>query len=138
VAPVMPVRNWDEIKAFTKAVAEFLARGLPGRFTSMMTKTRRTGKIFIDYMRNIRGATAIEAYSTRARKGAPIAVPLRWEELANVRPDQFTLANIRERLQAPNPWQGYEDIKQPVTDEMKLRLGIGDTENRAKDDSETA
>jgi len=135
VAPVMPVRAWDDVKAFTKAVAEFLARGLPGRFTSMMTKTRRTGKIFIDYMRNMRGATAIEAYSTRARKGAPIAVPLRWEELADMRPDSFTLANIRERLQkAGNPWEGYMDLKQPITDEMKLRLGTGDTENRAKDD----
>lgn len=124
VAPVMPVRDWDEVKAFTKAVAEFLARGLPGRFTSMMTKTKRAGKIFIDYMRNIRGATAIEAYSTRARKGAPIAVPLRWEELAHVRPDSFTLANMHERLKAGNPWEGYMDLKQPITDEMRLRLGI--------------
>lgn len=135
VAPVMPVRDWDEVKAFTKAVAEFLARGLPGRFTSMITKTRRTGKIFIDYMRNIRGATAIEAYSTRARKGAPIAVPLRWEELTEVRPDQFTLANISERLQSPNPWEGYMDIKQPITDEMMLRLGLEDTGNKIKNNS---
>lgn len=134
VVPVMPVRTWDDIKAFTKAVAEFLARGLPGRFTSMMTKTRRTGKIFIDYMRNIRGATAIEAYSTRARKGAPVAIPLRWEELADARPGSFTLANISERLQkAGNPWEGYMDIKQPVTDEMKLRLGVGNEERRTKD-----
>jgi bifunctional non-homologous end joining protein LigD len=126
VAPVLPVRTWTDVKDFTKAVADFLAKGLPDRFTSMMTKTRRTGKIFIDYMRNMRGATAIEAYSTRARKGAPIAVPLRWEELADVRPDSFTLANIMERLQkAGNPWEGYMDIKQPITDEMKLRLGTG-------------
>jgi bifunctional non-homologous end joining protein LigD len=122
----MPVRTWDDVKAFTKAVADFLARGLPDRFTSLMTRTKRTGKIFIDYMRNMRGATAIEVYSTRARKGAPIAVPLRWEELSETRSDSFTLANIRERLQkAGNPWEGYMDLKQPITDEMRLRLGIG-------------
>lgn len=126
VAPVLPVRDWAEVKAFTKAVAEFVARGLPGRFTSMMTKTRRTGKIFMDYMRNIRGATAIEAYSTRARNGAPVAAPLRWDELPDARPDMFTLSNIRERIrEAPGPWDGYMDVKQPITDEMMERLGIG-------------
>ncbi|CAG1066555.1 Multifunctional non-homologous end joining protein LigD [uncultured bacterium] len=134
VAPVMPVRTWEEVRAFTKLTAEFLARGLPGRFTSMMTKTKRAGKIFLDYMRNIRGATAIEAWSTRARKSAPIAVPLRWEELAIVRPDSFTLANVRERLKAGNPWEGYMDLRQPVTDEMMLRLG-GDGEEQSKDDT---
>jgi DNA primase len=56
---------------------------------------------------------------------------LRWDELAEARPDQFTLANIHERLKAGNPWEGYMDIKQPITDEMKLRLGIEDTDNNA-------
>lgn len=134
VAPVLPVRDWAEIKAFTKTVAEFVARGLPQRFTSMMTKTRRTGKIFIDYMRNIRGATAIEVYSTRARKGAPIAVPLRWDELIEVRPDLFTLSNIKERIRkADNPWDGYMDLRQPVTVEMMGRIGIGPGRNSQTD-----
>ncbi len=125
VVPIEPIRDWDEVKAFTKAVAELIARGLPDRFTSMMTKSRRIGKIFVDYMRNIRGATAIEVYSTRARKGAPIAVPLGWEELMEVRPDSFTLKNIRQRIkEAGNPWQGYMDLKQPITERMKEKLGI--------------
>lgn len=125
VAPIEPVRDWKEVKAFTKALAEFIVRGLPGRFTSMMTKSRRTGKIFVDYMRNLRGATAIEAYSTRARAGAPIAVPLRWTELMDVRSDSFTLKNIRERIrETGNPWKGYMDLKQPITERMKERLGI--------------
>lgn len=128
VAPVLPVRDWAEIRLFTKAVAEFIARGLPDRFTSVMTKTRRAGKIFIDYMRNIRGATAIEAYSTRAKKGAPIAAPLRWDELMEARPAMFTLSNIRTRIRGiGNPWEGYMDLKQPVTDEMMGRLGIEPT-----------
>ena len=126
VVPLEPVRDWEEVKAFSKAIAEFIARGLPERFTSMMTKSRRTGKIFVDYMRNLRGATAIEAYSTRARKGAPIAAPLRWEELMEVRPDSFTLKNMGDRIKAAgDPWQGYMDLKQPITERMKEKLGIG-------------
>jgi len=124
LAPVLPVRPWGEVKAFTRGVAEFLARGLPGRFTSVMSKSRRTGKIFIDYMRNMRSATAIEAYSTRAKKGAPVAMPLSWEELAGQRPGSFNLSNARERLLAPDPWEGYMDIRQFVTVEMELRVGM--------------
>ena len=125
VVPLQPVRDWEEVKSFSKALAEFIARGLPGRFTSMMTKSRRVGKTFVDYMRNLRGATAIEVYSTRARKGAPIAVPLRWEELMQVRSDSFTLRNIKDRIkEAGNPWEGYMDLRQPITDRMKERLGI--------------
>ncbi|MBE7414519.1 MAG: DNA ligase D [Deltaproteobacteria bacterium] len=125
VVPVLPVRDWDEIKEFTRAVAEFVARGLPDRFTSMMTKSRRTGRIFIDYMRNIRGATAIEAYSTRARPGAPVAAPIRWDELMLHGPGSFTLANMKERIrEAGNPWDGYMDLKQPVTIEMEEKIGL--------------
>ncbi len=125
VVPVLPVRGWDEIKEFTGAVAGFVARGLPDRFTSTMTKSRRAGKIFIDYMRNIRGATAIEAYSTRARPGAPIAAPLGWDELMLRGPGSFTLSNIKERLrEAGNPWKGYMDLRQPVTVEMEEQIGL--------------
>lgn len=123
--PLLPVRDWDEIKEFTRGVAEFIARGLPDRFTSMMSKSRRTGKIFIDYMRNIRGATAIEAYSTRAKPGAPVAAPLGWDELMLYGPGHFTLANMKERIrEAGNPWEGYMDLKQPVTIEMEEKIGL--------------
>ncbi|WKZ33208.1 MAG: DNA ligase D [Thermodesulfobacteriota bacterium] len=125
VVPVLPIRDWEEIQGFTRAVAEFVARGLPDRFTSMMTKSRRTGRIFIDYMRNIRGATAIEAYSTRAKPGAPIAAPLGWDELMLYGPGSFTLANMKDRIRdAGNPWDGYMDIKQPVTIEMEEKMGL--------------
>ncbi|MBZ0220816.1 MAG: DNA ligase D [Candidatus Methylomirabilis sp.] len=125
VVPVLPVRDWDEIRDFTRAVAEFVARGLPDRFTSMMTKSRRAGRIFIDYMRNIRGATAIEAYSTRAKPGATIAAPLGWDELMLYGPGSFTLANMKERIrEAGNPWEGYMNVKQPVTIEMEEKIGL--------------
>lgn len=125
VAPLIPSRDWEEVKAFTKAVAEYLAAGVPERFTSMMTRSRRTGKIFLDYMRNLRGATAIELYSTRAKKGAPIAVPLYWDEIVSIRSDTFTLANIRDRVKdVKNPWARFMDVRQSITDGMMKRVGV--------------
>ncbi|MBI5492490.1 MAG: DNA ligase D [Deltaproteobacteria bacterium] len=126
VIPLEPVHGWDEVKAFTKAVAEYMARGLPGRFTSMMTKSRRAGKIFIDYMRNMRGATAIEAYSTRARAGAPVAAPVGWDELMEVRSDSFNIKNLPERIKKiKDPWKGYIDAHQTITPEAKRAIGLG-------------
>lgn len=125
VVPLEPSAGWEEVKLFTRYVAEFIAKGLPGRFTSKMTKTRRKGKIFLDYMRNIRGATAIEVYSTRAKKGAPIAAPLSWDEIGAVRSDTFNIGNIRERLSGlrKDPWAGYFEVRQKITKEMMERVG---------------
>lgn len=126
VSPLNPDKDWDEVKEFTKSVAEYMARSVPKRFTSMMTKSRRAGRIFIDYMRNIRGATAIEAYSTRAKPGAPVSAPLSWDELIEVRADSFNIRNEVERIKAGiDPWQGYFGIRQSITEEMKRMLGAG-------------
>lgn len=125
VMPLEPRHNWVEVKAFTKAVAEYVARALPGRFTSMMTKSRRAGKIFIDYMRNMRGATAIEAYSTRARSGAPVAAPVGWDELMEIRPDSFNIKNLPERIKkTKDPWKGYMEVRQSIAPEVKRLIGV--------------
>lgn len=77
-------------------------------------------------MRNIRGATAIEAYSTRAKPGAPVSAPLSWDELIEVRADSFNIRNEVERIKAGiDPWQGYFGIRQSITEEMKRMLGAG-------------
>ncbi len=81
VVPVAPNLGWDAIKEFSKWVAEKFEKAYPDRFTTNMAKRARTGRIFIDYLRNGRGATAIGAYSPRARAGAPVATPLFWEEV---------------------------------------------------------
>lgn len=125
VAPVLPGLSWPKAREFAKAAAVFLSKGLPGRFTSTMAKSRRAGRIFVDYMRNDRGATAIEPYSTRAKKGAPIAAPLGWEELAGDGPAVFTLGDIAARMRGKDPWHGYMDLRQGVTDRMMERLGMG-------------
>ena len=82
VLPIEPTVPWEHAKGFTKAVAELLERTFPDRFTSKLLKVSRHGRIFIDYLRNARGATAIAAYSTRAKPGAPVSMPLAWGELS--------------------------------------------------------
>ena len=80
-APLRPQAEWPEVKAFAKAMADSMAADSPDLFVSTVTKARRGGKIFIDYLRNQRGATAIAPYSPRARPGAPVSMPLDWDEL---------------------------------------------------------
>ncbi len=121
VVPLKPERPWDEVKAFSKSVAEHLARTLPDRYTSNMAKNKRGGKIFIDYLRNGRGATAVAAFSTRAKPDAPVSVPIFWEELGeDVRADTFNVRNLQQRLGGlkDDPWKDYWKLKQKITDEM--------------------
>ena len=82
VTPIQRTQGWEEAKPFAKMVADHLVTAIPQRFTSNMAKRVRKGKIFIDYLRNARGATAIAAYSTRAKPGAPVSVPIAWDELS--------------------------------------------------------
>jgi bifunctional non-homologous end joining protein LigD len=115
VVPLRPRLEWDDIRAFAKAFAERLAKDEPDRFTAALAKARRTGRIFIDHLRNGRGATAIAPWSTRARPGAPVAVPLAWDEVApGLNPSGFGLDAARARL-ALDPWAGYFDVKQSIT-----------------------
>src|SRR5262249_36243303 len=99
VVPVRPRLDWDEAKSFCHAVTDHIGRLAPERYIGTMSKAARKGKIFIDYLRNGRGATVVAAYSTRARSGAPVSVPISWEELSP-RPasDAFTIANLPTRL----------------------------------------
>src|SRR6185295_3021825 len=94
---------------FAQAVAEALAREDPSSFTTKLAKAARGGRLFIDYLRNGRGATAVAAYSTRARPGATVSAPLRWEELSpRTRPEQFTVRTMPRRLAGADPWKGFE------------------------------
>ena len=126
VVPLEPRRGWDDVKAFARGVAEAHARAEPRRFTTNMSKAKRGGRIFLDYLRNGRGATAIASYSTRARVGAPVAVPLRWDELGPaIRSDRYHVGNVRRRLAAltGDPWEGFEAARRPLTDAMLREVG---------------
>jgi len=97
--PIVPQAGWDEIKDFCRAVAEELTRRDPARYLATMSKAKRQGKIFIDYLRNARGATFIAPYSTRAREGAPIAMPVEWEDLsAQFKPERFNVRSAKKYL----------------------------------------
>jgi bifunctional non-homologous end joining protein LigD len=122
VAPLAPDRSWDEAKAFSKSVAQQLERVLPGRFIANMSRDKRAGRIFVDYLRNASEATAVAAYSTRAKPGAPVSTPLGWEELKDgkLRSDSYTVLNLRQRLDRlkQDPWAGYFECKQKLTAKM--------------------
>ena len=115
VVPIEPRLAWDDAKAFTQSMAEKMSRDQPSRYVAIMSKRARRGRIFIDYLRNGRGATAVAAYSTRARPGAPVSVPLAWEELSEgLRADHFNVDNLRERLDflKGDPWDGFFALRQ--------------------------
>lgn len=121
VVPVKRGLEWDELKDFTKLVAEAMEADAPERFTTNMAKRARKGKIFVDYLRNGRGATFIAPYSPRARDGATVAVPLTWEELAaGVDPLAFTTLTVPKRLGqlAADPWKDMATTKQAITAAM--------------------
>jgi bifunctional non-homologous end joining protein LigD len=110
VAPVKPKAEWPAIKAFTKGIADAMVADSPQRYVATIAKAKRTGKILIDYLRNQRGTTAIAAYSTRARPGAAVSMPIDWSELGpGIGPAHFTVANAPQRLAAlaSNPWEGF-------------------------------
>ena len=127
VVPVVPKLGWDAVKEFAKWVAERFVAAYPDRFTSNMAKRARSGRIFIDYLRNGRGATAIGAYSPRAREGAPVATPLFWAEVeSGVKPDGFTVATIPDRLARldSDPWAEMPKLRQSIGARIRREIGI--------------
>lgn len=110
VMPIGRYSSWDEAKDFSREIARQLVHESPEKYVMKASKAVRRGKVFIDFLRNAYGATAIASYSTRARSGAPVATPLRWDELTNdLRPDQYRVDNVPARLRSlrRDPWEGF-------------------------------
>src|SRR6516162_2695370 len=125
VVPLQPKLGWDEVKAFTKWVADSFVAQSPDRFTANQAKRARRGRIYIDYLRNSRGATAIGAYSPRARPGATVSTPLFWEEVENgVRPVGFTVATVPERLAGlkKDPWAEIGKLRQSISAAVRRQV----------------
>jgi bifunctional non-homologous end joining protein LigD len=119
VVPLVPEREWSEVKRFARGVATAMASEAPDRFVAKASKARRTGKIYIDWLRNDRSATAIAPFSTRARPNCPVAVPIAWRELPRVASGhQYTLTTLRRRLGSlqRDPWQNYFSLEQRIPD----------------------
>ena len=116
---ILPIKStpWDEAKAFTKAIAEAMEADHPDRYISTATKARRNKRIFVDYLRNSREATAVAPYSTRARPDAPVSVPIEWSELSSLKSaNQYTVKNLMQRLsrQRQDPWAPIGRAKQTL------------------------
>jgi len=127
VAPITPKQGWDEVKAFAKAIADALVAARGERYTANMAKAARVGKIFVDYLRNQRGGSAIVSYSTRARKGAPVACPLRWDELGGLKvASPYSLKTLPARLktQKRDSWEGFFSTRQSITAKARKALGL--------------
>jgi bifunctional non-homologous end joining protein LigD len=120
VAPLVRRSGWADIKAFARGLAARLAEEEPERFIAKASKAERKGKLFIDWLRNERGATAIAPYSTRAREGAPIAMPVSWEELSDIgKANIFTVADAADRLRdSYDPWADMSKASQSLTKAM--------------------
>ncbi len=127
VAPIEPTLGWDEVKAFASSLAHALEREAPDRFVARAAKSARAGRVFVDYLRNAEQATAVAAWSLRVREGAPVSVPLSWDELdvrRDVRGARWSIANAARRLaRCGAPWDAYGTTRQRLTASMRRALG---------------
>ncbi|WP_444757933.1 DNA ligase D [Pseudomonas sp. A014] len=126
VVPLTRRAGWDEVKDFSHALVEHMARLFPDRLSAVSGPKNRVGRIFIDYLRNGKGATTVAAYSLRAREGLPVSVPIWREELSQLKgADQWNIGNLHERLaQVEDPWSEMASTRQSITARMRKQLGI--------------
>ncbi len=123
VVPLKPKANWSEAKDFCQDLAELLARTEPHRFVANMSKFKRKGRMFIDYLRNGEGSTAICPWSTRARPGAPCAVPITWDELPTFEgANAFNVYTAAKRASGPDAWQGFFEVSQSLTPRIRAAV----------------
>jgi bifunctional non-homologous end joining protein LigD len=119
VVPVEPTAEWREVKSFAKGVSAEMAADAPDRYLTRVSKAERVGRIFIDYLRNDPTSTAVAPYSTRSRPGAPVATPLKWDELTpRLDPRAFTIRTVPARIarQRSDPWAGMLEVRQRLPD----------------------
>jgi bifunctional non-homologous end joining protein LigD len=127
VIPLTPKLDWDQVKTFAKWLADSFVAQRPEAFTANMAKRARRGRIYIDYLRNGRGATAVGVYTPRARPGAPVSTPVSWEEVEQgVKPDTFTVETVPQRLTmlSADPWAEIGKIRQTISAAVRRQVGI--------------
>jgi ATP-dependent DNA ligase LigD phosphoesterase module/ATP-dependent DNA ligase LigD polymerase module len=112
VVPFSPSADWNSFHDFAKRIAEVMEQKWPDRYTSNIRKDKRKNKIFIDWIRNARGATSIAPYSIRAKKGAPVSMPISWDELDTVSPNGIGMKDALERIKGSDPWENFYKVDQ--------------------------
>jgi bifunctional non-homologous end joining protein LigD len=119
VVPVEPTSAWREVKRFAKGVSAEMAADAPDKYLTKISKAEREGRIFIDYLRNDPTSTAVAPYSTRSRPGAPVAMPLRWDQLGpSLDPKDYTLETVPAKIgrQRGDPWAELLHVRQTLPD----------------------
>lgn len=130
IVPLKPAKTWPDVKAFCRALATSMAEDEPDRFTASISKARRKGRLFIDYLRNERGSTAICPWSVRSREGAPVAVPVTWDEVPGLkRANGFSLPEAAARARDEKAWPDYFEQKQTLTVKMLKAVGADQDES---------
>lgn len=126
VVPLTRRAGWDDVKDFSHAIVNYLAKLFPDRLSAVSGPKNRVGKIFIDYLRNGKGATTVCAYSLRAREGLPVSVPIWREELGQLKgANQWHIGNLRERLaEMDDPWAEMGKTRQTITAGMRKKMGL--------------
>ncbi|MGE8061181.1 DNA ligase D [Pseudomonas sp. NPDC089547] len=126
VVPLTRRAGWDEVKDFSHALVKHMAGLFPDRLSAVSGPKNRVGRIFIDYLRNGKGATTVAAYSLRAREGLPVSVPIWREELSQLKgANQWNIGNLHERLaEVDDPWAEMGKTRQSITVRMRKQLGI--------------
>jgi bifunctional non-homologous end joining protein LigD len=124
VVPLTRRNTWRQTRDFARGVADRLAREEPERYVEVAAKDRRDGRVFVDYMRNTRGATSVCNYSPRAREGAPVAVPMTWDEvLDTASPPRWSIREVPARLDdVSGPWRRFADVRQSITRDARASL----------------
>ena len=112
VIPFAPAAGWDAFLEFARNIAKTMEAKWPDRYTSNVRKNRRQDRIFVDWIRNGRGATSVAPYSLRAREGMPVSMPIAWKELGTIAPQGITMKDAIARLRRKDPWEGFFDVVQ--------------------------
>ncbi|SOE91511.1 DNA ligase D [Caballeronia arationis] len=127
VVPLTRRQQWDEVKDFSHAVARYMARLMPERFSAVLGPKNRVKKIFIDYLRNSKGASTVAVFSARARSGMGVSMPIAWDELTDIgRADQWTIKTAAPRMHSlgADPWDGFHRTRQGITVAMRRAVGL--------------
>lgn len=112
VVPFKETKDWDSFNEFAKQIAIFVENKWPKDFTTNIRKIEREGKIFVDYLRNKKGATCVAPYSVRARSGATVSMPISWEDLNKVKPNEVTIKNYKNYVN--NSWDNFYKVEQKL------------------------
>jgi bifunctional non-homologous end joining protein LigD len=127
VVPLARRSTWDQVRAFSRALAEEMQSRDPRHFTAKAARSERAGRVYVDFLRNGAGATAVTPYSTRATPGAPVSTPLEWSELSEgVDPASFDIRTVPARLErlGRDPWESYAATEQSLSRSVRARLGL--------------